>query len=105
MMMAKYRERFPNLWRMMVVLLTLPVSNAVVERGFSAMRRIKTNWRCRLNEASLSHLMRIDIEGPDASKLDVGPAVQQFFSMPCRPNVQPYKRKHKEVEVSDGEDE
>ena len=104
-MMANYRERFPNLCRLMVVLLTLPVSNAVVERGFSAMRRIKTDWRCRLNEASLNYLMRTSIEGPDASKFDVGPAVRRFFSVPRRPNVQPYKRKHQEVEVSDGDTE
>ena len=74
MIMANYRERFSNLCRLMVVLLTLPVSNAVVERGFSPMHRIKTDWRCCLTEASLNHLMQTGIEGPHTSKLDVGPS-------------------------------
>eukprot|EP00057_Strongylocentrotus_purpuratus_P017041 XP_011671515.1 PREDICTED: zinc finger protein 862-like [Strongylocentrotus purpuratus] len=41
-------SKYPNLGLLIRVLLTFPISNAKVERGFSTMRRIKTDWRCRL---------------------------------------------------------
>ena len=83
-------SKYPNLGLLIRVLLTFPISNAKVERGFSTMRRIKTDWRCRLNAHTLDHLMRISIEGP--SSIDFNPqcAVRKFFSTPRKPNVQPY---------------
>ena len=92
----KHQDVYPNLWLLVQILLLFPVSNAVVERGFSAMRRIKTDWRCNLKESTLDHLMRIAIEGPEPSRYDVSKAVERFFSTPRRPDVQPYKRKHTE---------
>ena len=73
----------------------LLVSNAVVECGFSIMRRIRSAWRCSLAEATLEHLMRITSEGPPLSAFDPGKAVAKFFSRARRPNVQPYNLKRK----------
>ncbi|XP_014669333.1 PREDICTED: zinc finger protein 862-like [Priapulus caudatus] len=83
--------KYPNLGLLIRVLLTFPVSNAKVERGFSTMRRIKTDWRCRLNARTLDHLMRISIEGPPAVDFNPQCAVKEFFSTPRKPNVQPYQ--------------
>ena len=57
-----------------------PVSNANVEWGFSAMRRIKSNWWSSLNEDTLDHLMRISIKGPPLEQFDLIPGVRKFFS-------------------------
>ena len=58
------KEQVPNHATLAELLLVFPVSNATVERGFSAMKRIKSDWRNRLNEETLDNLMRISIDGP-----------------------------------------
>ncbi|XP_072169762.1 zinc finger protein 862-like [Diadema setosum] len=83
-------SKYPNLGLLIRVLLTFPISNAKVERGFSTMRRIKTDWRCRLSAQTLDHLMRISIEGPSSIDYDPQCAVKRFFSTPRKLNVQPY---------------
>ena len=55
--------------------MVFPISNAKVERGFSAMRRIKTDWRSSLGEDTLDSLMRISIDGPSLEHFDPKPAV------------------------------
>ena len=55
-------------WRNIFTLIELcmcsPCSNAALERFFSQMRVVKTNWRNRLNEENLTHLLRIKVAGP-----------------------------------------
>ena len=57
LLFSHYREKFPNLAHLVHILLVFPVSNAKVERGFSAMRRAKNDWRASLGESTLDHLM------------------------------------------------
>ena len=82
LLLTHYREKFPNLAQLVHILLVIPVSNAKVERGFSTMRRIKSDWRSSLGEETLDHLMRISIDGPALTQFDPKPAVQRFFSTP-----------------------
>ena len=42
-----------------------PFSNATLERFFSQMNVLKTDWRNRLSAENLSHLLRIKVEGPN----------------------------------------
>ena len=44
------------------LILTIPASTADCERGFSAMKRIKTDWRCSLATSTLADLMCILLE-------------------------------------------
>ena len=60
-----YTQMFPNIVKLLSILLCLPVSTASVEHNFSAMKTIKTRLRNRLSDITLSHLMRIAIAGPD----------------------------------------
>ena len=55
----------PNLHKLAVIFLSLPVATASVERSFSQMKMIKTRLRNRIGELSLSKLMKIAIESPD----------------------------------------
>ena len=87
LLLSHYQEKFPNLAPLMNILLVIPVSNAKVERGFSAMHRIKSEWWSSLGEETLDALMRISINGPPLAQFDPKPAVQKFFSNPRRPNV------------------
>ncbi|KAG1676405.1 Arf-GAP with Rho-GAP domain, ANK repeat and PH domain-containing protein 3 [Nymphon striatum] len=46
------------------IMLTISPSTAQCERGFSAMNGLKTQYRTSLNQNSLSHLMRVKVDGP-----------------------------------------
>ena len=51
-----------NLSTLSDICLSIPVGTASVERSFSDLKLIKTNW---LGESSLSSLMKIAIESPE----------------------------------------
>ena len=59
------RTQFQHMVMFMEMLLTFPLSSAVCERGFSAMKRIKSDWRSSLRPDMLRMLMHIVIEGPE----------------------------------------
>ena len=101
MLLTVLESKYPNLVHLFELLLVFPVSNAKVERGFSTMQRIKSDWRNRLGEDTLDHLMRISIEGPQLLSFDPHVAVKKFFSIPRRPEVQPYGRKCQHEEIDD----
>ena len=54
---------YPILYKFSQIALTLPVSNADAERGFSCMNRVKTELRNRLTVSSLDTLLRMSMEG------------------------------------------
>ncbi|KAJ8048367.1 hypothetical protein HOLleu_00649 [Holothuria leucospilota] len=66
------------------VALAAPISNAWPERGASAIKRIKTRLRSRLNMDMLDSLLHISINGPDVnsseSELVVEKAVEKFMN-------------------------
>ena len=61
---------FPNLHKLAVIALVIPMSSADCERGFSALKRIKTRLRNRLSNRILNHLLTISIEGPKLEEFD-----------------------------------
>jgi len=40
------------------------IANASCERGFSTMKRVKSDWHCALGTNTMDMLMRVKIEGP-----------------------------------------
>ena len=87
-LLSMYREQFGNLSHLIEVLVIFPVSNAVVERGFSVMNRVKTDWRSSLGEKTVDNLMRIKISGPESHLFEPNEAVELFLSVNRRPYVQ-----------------
>ena len=53
-----YSSIFPETFKMINILLSLPISTASVERSFSQMKMIKTRLRNRLSDATLVQLMK-----------------------------------------------
>ncbi|XP_071947384.1 zinc finger protein 862-like [Antedon mediterranea] len=88
-----YADIYPNLIHVINVLIVFPVSNAVVERGFSAMGRVKTDHRNRLGEKTLEQLMRINLEGDKLEHFNPTLATDRFFSSVRYPNPQPYGKR------------
>ena len=49
-------DAFPNIYRLLLIACTLPITSAEAERSFSLMRRLKTYARSTMSEERLSDL-------------------------------------------------
>ncbi|XP_049927681.1 uncharacterized protein LOC126407055 [Epinephelus moara] len=82
------RSSFPNLLLIVELILVLPLSTASVERGFSAMKRTKTDWRSNLSVHTLTRLLFISREGPDMEHFNAMPVVRRWLKEAERRRVQ-----------------
>ena len=71
----KYRETFPNLFKLVSAAFAIPITSADCERGFSTQNRIKCAYRSSLSAKRLDVLMRISIQGPPIDQFDFGKAL------------------------------
>ncbi|KAF3840249.1 hypothetical protein F7725_018966 [Dissostichus mawsoni] len=98
------RAMFRCLCHLMEIYMVLPVSTAVCERGFSTMKRVKTDWRSSLTTAQLQRLMFISIQGPALEDFDAASAAQRWWTSSLRrrrPGFNPWSSR----ERGDEEDE
>ena len=58
----------------------MPASNAVSERSFSVMRRVKSYLRNTMGQARLNHLMVLNIYKEQLDKLDLMAIANEFVS-------------------------
>ena len=61
----KSKTAWRNVSLLIEALLIIPLTNSQVERFFSFMGNVKTDWRSSLGGESLEALLRIMVEGPD----------------------------------------
>ena len=57
----QYRNTFTELWKLVQILLVLPLNTAACERGFSLNNIVKTDRRNRLSDELLDHLMVVSL--------------------------------------------
>ncbi|TRY98446.1 hypothetical protein DNTS_017502 [Danionella cerebrum] len=69
-----------NILHLVHIMLVLPVSAAVCERGFSAQKRIKSDTRASLHSDTVEDLIRISVEGPSLEDFDARESVACWFS-------------------------
>ena len=73
-----YTDIFPEIFKLLNILLTLPVGTATVERSFSQMKLVKTRLRNRVSDINLARLMRIAIEGPELTTINFNDILEVF---------------------------
>ena len=61
------------------LLLTIPATSLECEWGFSHMRHIKSDWRSRLTNSTLTDLMRILMESDSIENYNPEPAVDLWW--------------------------
>ena len=59
---SKLSETFPNIFRLIYIVLTFPISSATTERAFSALKIIKTRLRTKIADQWLIKLLVAYIE-------------------------------------------
>lgn len=69
---------YPNVYKLLQVALTLPISSATYKRSFSAMRRIKTWMRSTMVENRFNDLSILNIEKDLAKKINNYDIVNDF---------------------------
>lgn len=72
------KEALINILHLVEILLVVPISNALLERMFSTMNRVHTDWRNCLGEKRVENLLRIWEEGTTADRFDPQPAVARW---------------------------
>ena len=74
----------PMLSQLTAIVLALPVTTAVCERGFSTMNRIKTDSRNHINTTTLERLIRLSSEGPSIKNFCFSKAVDDWAKRSSR---------------------
>ncbi|XP_076083706.1 zinc finger protein 862-like [Mytilus galloprovincialis] len=99
---------FPHLVKVAEIIMTLPVSNAWPERGFSRMKLVKTCLRNRLQNDILQSLLHISLNGPSLGSKEADSYVKKsvttwLSAKPRRklPKVKPVLEKEKEQDPAD----
>ena len=61
------------------LILTIPATSVEAERGFSVMKRVKTDYRNKLQNPAMNDLMRIILLSPSEAAFDPAPAIEQWY--------------------------
>ncbi|CAH1264085.1 ZNF862 [Branchiostoma lanceolatum] len=73
----------PNQFSHMKVLvemyLVIPMNSSCCERGFSSMKRIKSDWRSSLGNEMLNNLLQISIHGTTVDDYDPEAAIHKWY--------------------------
>ncbi|CAL9019916.1 unnamed protein product [Prunus brigantina] len=72
---------YPLVYRVLVLVLTLPVSTATAERSFSAMRIVKTRLRNKMEDEFLTDSLIMYIEREIAEKFSIDSIIDDFRDM------------------------
>ena len=75
---SSYSLAYPLLAELASCTLSLPVSNAECERGFSALKRTKTTLRNRLSTKSLDAILHITLNGPGRHNFNFQRAIDKW---------------------------
>lgn len=81
------KKFFPNLYKLLQVALTIPVSSASCERSFSVMRRIKTWLRNSMSNDRFSNLSLLHIERDLANNITSEEVLNIFAQKSRRLNL------------------
>ena len=76
--LAPYRAAFPNLIKVLQIILTIAVTSASCERTFSSLKRIKTWLRTTMSEERLVDLATLSIERDKSANLSLDQVVTDF---------------------------
>ena len=78
------KEIYPNIYIVIRILLTIPVSTASAERSFSKLKLIKNYLRNTMGQEKLSALTVLSIEADIASKLNYDTIIKEFSKAKSR---------------------
>ena len=73
-------SRFPNILKLYAIAMVIPVSSACCERGFSSLKRIKSDWRSSLATEQVDRLMLVSLQGPTFDDYEAEGAMNKWWT-------------------------
>ena len=70
---------FPQYRLLLQLYLTVPFSNATSERSFSALRRLKTYLRTRMNQETLNHAVILHVHKHELESINMDTVMKNFI--------------------------
>ncbi|KAK1389879.1 zinc finger MYM-type protein 1-like [Heracleum sosnowskyi] len=77
-------EHYNLIYRLICLVLTLPVSTATTKRGFSAMKLLKTELRNKMGDEYLRDSILINVEREFAEDIDIDEVIDEFYAQKNR---------------------
>ncbi|XP_014668748.1 PREDICTED: zinc finger protein 862-like isoform X2 [Priapulus caudatus] len=74
----KYKAKVPHILDLVDLILSLPATSAVCERGFSIMKIMKTSLRNKLKASSMTQIMLIRMHSASIEEFDPTPAIHKW---------------------------
>ena len=69
---------YDEIQKLILLYLTVPLSNASAERGFSCLRRVKTYLRNRLTQEHLNHRMILNVHKGLTDSIEIKTVATEF---------------------------
>ena len=103
----EYKENpaLTNVLALLRIVLVIPVQTATLERGFSLMKRIKSDWRNRLSPETLSQLIMIKLDGPDMDNFNSEAAIMKWWQAGPRSRRLTHYKHQPKLETSESEED
>ena len=74
------RRLLSEVMKVVKLIVVLPATNAVSERSFSALKRVKTYIRSTTSSNRLNHLMMLHVHKEKTDRLDIEDNCSEFIS-------------------------
>jgi len=81
MVETRKHDRYPLVYRLLKLVLVLPVATATVERIFSGMKIVKTNLRNRIGDQFMSDCLICYVEKEEMMKVTNESVIRRFMKM------------------------
>ena len=90
-------ESFKNFLSLIKIMMTISLSTAVVERGFSNMNLVKTSTRTLLGNDVLNNLLEVKLNGTSTNDFNPDPSIHHWLASAKRKrHIDGHKNKDKE---------
>ena len=84
MLQSRISSSFPEMYKLLTLFITLPVTVASAERSFSKLKLIKTYIRSTMSQERLHDLAILSIENKEAKKIDKTKLIIDFANVNAR---------------------
>ena len=84
MLQSRISSSFPEMHKLLILFITLPVTVASAERSFSKLKLIKTYLRSTMSQERLDDLAILAIENKEANKIDKTNLIRDFANIYAR---------------------
>jgi hypothetical protein len=74
------KSSFPNVYKLVQLVMTIPISSSTCERSFSAMRRLKNWFHTSMGQERFTKLSTLTIERNLTNKIDGEIILEKFVS-------------------------